>query len=80
MTIDLEPLRTPQETSKVTRATLGTLAKWRCERRAGRKRVNLPFVKIGGKVLYKVSDVREFIASRTVTPGAPQEKPRRRKS
>ena len=78
MTIDLEPLLTPDETSKITRATLQTLAKWRCERRAGRKRVPLPFIKMGGKVLYRQSDVRAFIASRTITPGAPQEK--RRKS
>ena len=80
MTTDLEALLTPKEVSIVTRATLQTLAKWRCERRAGRKRVALPFVKLGGKVLYRVSDVKNFIDSRTFTPGAPREKkPKRRK-
>jgi hypothetical protein len=72
---NIEILWTPEETSRVTRTTEATLAKWRVEKRNGRKRVPLPFVKMGGKILYRKSDVEAFIVSRTVTPGQP--KPRR---
>ena len=42
-----------------------TLPVWRCT-----KRVPLPYVKIGRKVLYQKSDLDAFIAKQTVQPAA----------
>ena len=38
----------------------GTLAVWRST-----GRVNLPYVKVGRSVRYRVGDIRQFLASRT---------------
>lgn len=38
----------------------GTLAVWRST-----GRVNLPYIKVGRSVRYRVGDIREFLASRT---------------
>jgi hypothetical protein len=55
--------------------TYGSLAKWRCQ-----KSKALPFVKIGRKVYYRVSDIEAFIAS-NVNPGdGPKIKARRKSS
>ena len=37
-----------------------TLNTWRCT-----KRYDLPYVKIGGRVFYRVDDLRAFVESRT---------------
>lgn len=75
----LPKLLTPKEVSKMTKGLVGvvTLAKWRCERRKNRKRPPLPFVKFGGRILYKAGDVAAFIASQTRMPG--EGKPRKSK-
>lgn len=72
-------MMTPLEVSAFTRGAIKppTLAKWRCDKRKGR-RSSLPYVKFGGRVLYKKSDVEAFIASRTHMPGEPA--PRRRRT
>jgi predicted DNA-binding transcriptional regulator AlpA len=45
-----------------------TLDKWRA-RRKSRRAVPLAFVKIGGRVRYRASDIEKFLQLRTVTPG-----------
>lgn len=48
---------TPQETSQVLGATVGTLEVWRCT-----GRYNLPYVKVGRLVRYPLKGVAEFLA------------------
>jgi excisionase family DNA binding protein len=43
--------------------TAGTLAVWRCNRR-----YDLPYVKVGKSVRYRLADLERFIESRTVSP------------
>ncbi|WP_218644557.1 helix-turn-helix domain-containing protein [Thiomicrorhabdus cannonii] len=50
----------PDETAKQLGVTIGTLATWR---NTGRN--NLPFVKIGRKVMYRQSDIESWIAKHT---------------
>jgi hypothetical protein len=57
-------LVTPEVTAGLLGTTENTLAVWRCERR-----YDLPFVKVGSRVMYKLIDVKRFIDSRT-RPGA----------
>jgi hypothetical protein len=40
-----------------------TLEVWRCTGRYG-----LPFLRVGGRIKYRVSDLDAWLASRTVTP------------
>jgi hypothetical protein len=47
--------------------TVTILAKWRS--RGRRKAIGLPFIKIGGRVMYRVDDCERFIESRRVVPG-----------
>ncbi len=54
----LTQLLTPQTVSKLLGVTQHTLAVWRCS-----KRYPLPYVKVGGLVRYRASDVEAFIAS-----------------
>ena len=49
-----------QDTSALLKIGPGTLAVWRST-----KRYNLPYVKIGRKVMYRLSDVYRFIDQRT---------------
>lgn len=48
---------TPQETSQILGATVGTLEVWRCT-----GRYSLPYVKIGRLVRYPLKGVAEFLA------------------
>ncbi len=48
---------TPQETSQVLGATVGTLEVWRST-----GRYNLPYVKVGRLVRYPTKSVAEFLA------------------
>ena len=50
----------PAFTADFLGTTEGTLAVWRCYKRYG-----LPFVKVGRKVLYRMSDLEKFIERRT---------------
>ena len=56
-------LLTPEETARLLGVTPGTLSIWRCSRR-----YPLAFVKVGGRVRYKLSDVEKFVERRTVVP------------
>lgn len=63
MTINSElenQLTSPQETSKLLRVTVDTLGVWRCT-----KRYQLPYVKVGRKVFYRIDDIKKFIEQRT---------------
>ncbi len=60
----------PQEVAAKIHTTVGTLAVWRCT-----QRYPLRYVKVGRKVLYRLSDVEEFIAAQTFPGNA---EPRRR--
>jgi Helix-turn-helix domain len=48
----------PKETGAILNKSQQTLAWWRCS-----KRYNLPFLKIGGRVMYREDDVLRFLAS-----------------
>lgn len=53
-------LLSPAEAAVILRVKPHTLAVWRCE-----KRYDLPYVKSGGKVGYRVRDIEKFIERRT---------------
>ena len=57
----LMDLRSPKQAAKLLHVEVETLAKWRTTRRYG-----LKYVKIGGRVAYRLSDIHAFLASRTV--------------
>jgi hypothetical protein len=50
------------EVAKQLCVSVSLLRKWRM------KRVGLPFVKIGGRVVYRTEDVEQFINTRLVIP------------
>ena len=50
---------TPKQVSRSINVTEGTLQVWRST-----GRYDLPYIKIGGKVMYRISDVNQFIESR----------------
>ena len=52
-----------------------TLAIWRCK-----QRYTLPYLKIGGAVLYRVADLRAFLEASVVTPEGARNPKRRAKS
>ena len=58
-TSDPDPLLTPEESANLLRVSPGTLAVWRTT-----GRYNLPFVKCGGRVRYRLTDIQAFINSR----------------
>jgi len=53
-------LLTPEQTAEKLHTTPGVLATWR---HTGR--YNLPFIKMGRKVLYKAEDVSKWLDERT---------------
>ena len=57
-----DPLRTPLETAGQVGVQDGTLATWRA-----RRRYNLKYIKVGGRVMYRQSDIDNFLESRTVS-------------
>jgi predicted DNA-binding transcriptional regulator AlpA len=57
----LPRLLSPREVSQVLRIREQTLAIWRLTNRYG-----LPFVKVGGRVAYKETDIAAFLSRRTV--------------
>ena len=54
-------LLTPEQVSETLGITSGTLQIWRTTRR-----YNLPYVKIGRKVMYQLTDIQDFIKNRTI--------------
>lgn len=55
----LPRLFSDEEAAEYLHTASGTLAVWRCT-----GRVNLPYVKIGRRVLYREDDLKAFIESR----------------
>jgi len=54
-------LLTAQQTAELLGVNAGTLAVWRCTRR-----YDLPYVKCGRSVRYRLADIEAFIESRTI--------------
>jgi hypothetical protein len=52
-------LLTPEETGELLGIRPGTLSIWRCA-----KRYKLDYVKVGGKVRYRLADIERFVESR----------------
>jgi excisionase family DNA binding protein len=67
-------LMTPIECATFLGVSEGTLMIWRCT-----KRYPLNFIKIGGRVRYRRSDVEQFLLERTVKCGPDAIPPIRRK-
>jgi len=55
-------LVTPLDTSNILGVSEGSLAVWRST-----KRYPLPYIKVGKKVMYRMSDINTFIESNTHT-------------
>jgi len=60
---DPETLKTETEAAQLLKMSPGTLAVWRCCRT-----YPLKYVRVGSKIRYRLADLREFIALRTVEP------------
>ena len=61
------------EAAEILGTTVGTLACWRST-----KSVNIPYVKVGALVRYRLNDLRDWIARRSVNlPAAEPKRPRR---
>ncbi|TVO78505.1 MAG: helix-turn-helix domain-containing protein [Sedimenticola selenatireducens] len=56
---NLNKLLEPETTADLLGITAGTLQVWRST-----GRYNLPFVKVGGRVMYRAEDVQAFIERR----------------
>ena len=58
-TKSIDSLASPKAVAKDLNVTVGTLQVWRST-----ARYDLPYIKIGGKVMYRIEDVNKFIESR----------------
>ncbi len=61
-TIDSSVLYDPGKAAAFLGITIETLAVWRCT-----KRYNLPYIKVGRLVKYRVADLLAFLESRRVS-------------
>lgn len=61
-TKSIDSLVSPKAVAEDLNVTEGTLQVWRST-----GRYDLSYVKIGGKVMYRISDVNKFIESRLTT-------------
>lgn len=52
----------PAKAAEILNVCVGTLAIWRCK-----KRYPLAFIRIGSKIMYRVSDIEKFIQARSET-------------
>lgn len=59
---NIQNLLTPEQVSETLGITSGTLQIWRTTHR-----YNLPYIKVGGKVMYRPEDIQDFIKSRRMT-------------
>lgn len=57
-------LLSPQEAGEEVKTSPATLASWRCLGRGPK------YVKLGGKVFYRRTDLEDFVTSRVVDPAA----------
>ena len=55
------PLVDEKQASEILGLAPGTLSVWRCT-----KRYDLPFVKVGRSIRYRIADLERFLESRTV--------------
>jgi predicted DNA-binding transcriptional regulator AlpA len=65
--IEHDRLLDADEAAKMLGTTTGTLSVWRCT-----QRYDLPWVKIGRRVRYRLSAIQRFVESRTVQIVAPE--------
>jgi predicted DNA-binding transcriptional regulator AlpA len=68
-----ERLLSTEETAQFLGTTPGTLSCWRCTRK-----YDLPFIKIGTLVRYRMSDLRDWVARRAVNLPTETSRARRR--
>ncbi len=54
--LNCEKMLTRKEASEILNVKEGTLATWACN-----KRYDLKYYKVGSKVLYKLSDIQQFL-------------------
>ncbi len=59
----LEKLLSPEDVSNSLGVSVETLNTWRAT-----NRYNLPYIKVGRLVRYRINDVQEFLNSRLCTP------------
>jgi predicted DNA-binding transcriptional regulator AlpA len=57
--VDPDPKLRPEEAAQVTRLAVQTLARLRCEGRGPR------FIRVGSRIVYRLSDIEAWLASRT---------------
>ena len=62
---DLTRLIDEREAARLLSITPGTLSVWRCV-----KRYDLPYLKVGRAVRYRLSDIEAFLQSRTIGAAA----------
>jgi Helix-turn-helix domain len=60
------------EAAEILGTTVGTLACWRST-----KSVNIPYVKVGALVRYRLNDIRDWIARQIHGAPTEQQRPRR---
>lgn len=63
-----EELLTPTEVARLRRTTVAALAVERCARRD-----HPPFFRIGRKILYRKTDILEWLERHRIDPAAPEE-------
>jgi excisionase family DNA binding protein len=61
------PLVTAEQAAEMLSVTIGTLSVWRCV-----KRYDLPFVKVGRSIRYRLRDLEAFLERRTVGAVEPE--------
>ena len=75
-TLDGKQLLTNAETARILRISPGCL-----EVQRSRGVIDIPFVKVGRRIFYKLEDIYKFIDERTERPNAPKTgKPRKRRA
>jgi excisionase family DNA binding protein len=64
-TIVEDRLLAPPDAAEFLGVAVQTLGVWRCYKRHG-----LPYVKVGTRVRYRMSDLQKWLAGRTCAPAA----------
>ena len=61
----INPLLSPSEAARILGVSVQTLANWRASRR-----YPLTYIKVGGRVMYRMEDVEAFIESQAIAKEA----------
>lgn len=61
LTLNIQTLLTPEKVAEILGLSPNTLQIWRTTRR-----YNLPYTKVGGKVMYSPEAIQDFIKRRTI--------------